>query len=146
MILFADTSALLKLFLDEPFTADVRSRFAQADARPAACRIAWVECLAGLAQRLRLQTADEAAVMQARQELRRIWPRFMKVEVTEPLVERAGELADAFALRAYDAVQLAGVHELAMAADESVFFACFDRRLNQAARVLGLEAVFARGP
>jgi len=146
LILFADTSALLKLFLDEPFTADIRTCFAQADARPAACRIAWVECLAGLAQRLRLQTADEAAVTQARQELRQIWPRFMKVEVSVPLVEQAGEFADTFALRAYDAVQLASAQELALAADEPVVFACFDRRLNRAARVLGLEVPFAEVP
>lgn len=143
MMVFADTSALLKLFLGEPFTAEVRALVGQAEAQPAVCRIAWVEALAGLARRQRQHSADEAAVNQARRELRRVWPRFTVVEVTQPLLERAGDYAETFALRAYDAVQLASARELALAVQEPLYFACFDRRLNQAARLLDLETPFA---
>lgn len=127
MLMFADSSALLKLFLDEPYTPEVRALFTRADARPAVCRIAWVESLAGLARR----------------ELRRQWPRFTKVEVTQPLLDTAGVFADAFALRAFDAVQLAAAQELRLALDETVTFTCFDRQLNQAARALGFAVPFA---
>ena len=58
------------------------------------------------------------------------------VEVSQPLVETAGRFADVFALRGYDSVQLAAAHELHVNAEQSVLFACFDRRLNQAAQLL----------
>jgi len=58
--------------------------------------------------------------------------------VGQSLVERAGEFADAFALRGYDEVQLAAAHELATEAERPVAFACADRRLARAAKILGL--------
>jgi hypothetical protein len=42
-------------------------------------------------------------------------------------------------LRACDGVQLAGADMLRERAGAEVGFACFDRRLNQAARILGLQ-------
>ncbi|MCU0530435.1 MAG: hypothetical protein MUD04_13360 [Cyanobium sp. Prado107] len=48
-------------------------------------------------------------------------------------------MADAFALRPYDSVQLAAAHELQRCTGQPLAFACFDRRLNQAARLLQLE-------
>ena len=99
MILFCDTSALMKLLVDE----------AQSD--------------------------------QMQQQLIQSWESFTIVEVTQPLVETAGRFADAFALRGYDSVQLAAAHELHANAKETVLFACYDRRLNQAAQLLQLEVL-----
>jgi hypothetical protein len=63
------------------------------------------------------------------------------VEVSQPLVEAAGRLADAFALRGYDSVQLAAAHQLQCSVEQPVTFACFDRRLNQAAQLLQLQVL-----
>jgi len=142
-VLFADTAALIKLLLDEPHSDAVRRLFTQPDAELALCRLAWVEAISGLARRVRLNTADEVAVATARRELGRIWPRFAVIEVTDRVVRRAADHAEAFALRAYDAVQLAAAHQLAAAGDIDVTFVCFDRSLNKAAGILGLEAPFA---
>jgi hypothetical protein len=60
------------------------------------------------------------------------------LDITQQLVERAGDYADAFALRAYDAVQLAAAFETARISQSAVQFACFDVRLNRAAKTLGL--------
>jgi hypothetical protein len=59
-------------------------------------------------------------------------------------VEQAGEFADTFALRAYDAMQLAVTHRAIAVAQEPLVFACLDARLNKASRVLGMEARFGR--
>jgi hypothetical protein len=63
------------------------------------------------------------------------------VEVSQPLVETAGRFADVFALRGYDSVQLAAAHELHVNAEQTVVFASYDRRLNQAALLLQLEVL-----
>ena len=49
--------------------------------------------------------------------------------------------AEAFALRGYDSVQLAAAHNLQEQFDLPLTFACFDRRLNQAAQLLQLEVI-----
>jgi hypothetical protein len=51
------------------------------------------------------------------------------------------QLADAFALRGYDSVQLAAAHELHVNAEQPVVFASYDSRLNQAAQLLQLEVL-----
>ncbi len=49
--------------------------------------------------------------------------------------------AEAFALRSYDGVQLAAAHQLHEHFALPLTFACFDRRLNQAAKLLQLEVI-----
>jgi predicted nucleic acid-binding protein len=142
MTVFADTSAVIKLFLDEPYSGEMRSLVGAEPGGIAACRIAWAEAFAGLAQRARLKTVDEGAANLARTELKRLWPGFSIVEVTQPLVQRAGDYAEAFALRAYDSMQLAAAQELAESLDQPLCFACFDQRLNRAAQVLGMTVPF----
>jgi hypothetical protein len=65
------------------------------------------------------------------------------LEVSQSVVERAGDYADTFALRGYGSVQLAAAFEAGQVAETTIDFACFDVRLNKAARVLGMDAVFA---
>jgi len=51
------------------------------------------------------------------------------------------QLADAFALRGYDSVQLAAAHELHVNAEQTFVFASYDLRLNQAAQLLQLAVL-----
>jgi predicted nucleic acid-binding protein len=94
-----------------------------------------------MARRQRDDPSSSDAIDQARLLLSEIWGQLIVVEVTQRLVETAGRFADGFALRAYDSVQLAAAHELHSSTGQPVTFACFDRRLNQAARLLQLEVL-----
>lgn len=139
MILFCDTSALVKLYVAEEHSAVVLQAAQAADA-VAVSRIAWVELMSALGRRERECPADAAALAIARHRLRDDWPDYLKIDIDQALVESAGELAETFALRAYDSVQLASARRLQAAADAPmIIFACFDRRLGNAARLLGLE-------
>lgn len=140
MILFCDTSALVKLYVHEEAT-DAMAQHAAASDVLAVCRIAWVEALSALARRVREQAQDAAAITVARQRLALDWPRYLVLDITQELVERAGDYAEAFALRAYDSVQLAAVHTLHQSLPGEVRFACYDSRLVKAARVLGIGSV-----
>jgi len=138
MILFCDTSALIKLLINEPGSDQMAESSSQAEAI-AVCRITWVEAMAGMARHQREDPISGDDIEQARQRLIHSWNQFSIVEVTQPLVEKAGRFADVFALRGYDSVQLAAAHELDQSTDQPLTFACFDRRLNQAAQLLQLE-------
>ena len=138
--MFCDTSALLKLYLHED-ESDTVAQQASASSAVAVSRIAWAEAMSGMARKAREQTQDASTIFLARQTVAADWPRFVKLEVTQTLVELAGDYAEAFALRAYDSIQLASVRTLHLELPGEVRFACYDSRLVKAARVLGIEAV-----
>ncbi|MDP1610589.1 MAG: type II toxin-antitoxin system VapC family toxin [Sulfuritalea sp.] len=137
MILFCDTSALVKLYIKED-SSDAMQTLARSASAIAVCRIAWAEIMAALARRARENPGDAQAIETVRTRLRTDWPRYAIVEITQPLMELAGEYADTFALRGYDSVQLAAARNLQQAAGEELHFACFDARLQKAARMLGM--------
>ena len=140
MILVCDTSALVKLYVQEDGSDAVMQR-AEASEAVAVCRIAWVEIMSAFARRAREMPADAPALDRARRRLAADWPHCLTLELTQPLAELAGEYAEAFALRAYDSVQLAAVTTLHRETSGNVCFACFDSRLMKAARVLGVAEV-----
>ncbi len=137
MILFRDTPALVKLYILEDSSREMQT-LAGAASAIAVCRIAWAEMMAAVARRAREFLNDADAIEVVRKRLRTDWPRYVVVEVTQALVELAGEYADTFALRGYDSVQLAAARSLQDMAGEEIQFACFDTRLGKAARMLGM--------
>lgn len=139
MILFCDTSALVKLYIAEDSSREMRA-LAGTAAVVAVCRVSWAEMMAAVARRCREFPSDAQALDIVGKRLRSNWPDYAVVEVTQAIVELAGEYADTFALRAYDSVQLAAAHSLQQVADQEVQFACFDTRLAKAARTLGMAS------
>ena len=107
----------------------------------AVCRIASVEIMPAMATRAREQAQDGPAIARARKRVAADWPHYLTLEVTQALVELAGEYADAFARRAYDSVQLAAAQTAKRERPGEVRFACFASRLVKAVRVLGIESI-----
>ncbi len=83
--------------------------------------------------------ADADNIELAKAALATDWPHFVVLEINQPLVERAGEYADMFALRGYDSIQLAAAFEVGSISQSPIFFACFNSRLNKAAKLLGMS-------
>ena len=140
MILFCDTSALVKLYIVEVGSDELKLQVQQAEA-VAVCRITWAEAYAALSRRAREVPEDAFIIEQAKSALAADWPHYVVLEVDQPLVERAGDYADTFALRGYDSVQLAAAFETGRISQSPIFFACFDSRLNKAAKLLGMSCL-----
>jgi uncharacterized protein len=137
MILFCDTSALLRLYVNEPDSGLVFDRLGSAEG-VAVSRIAWVEAHSAFARRAREEPRDIVVIESAKQALRVDWQGYVVIEVTQALVELAGEYAEVFALRGCDSVQLACASQTAKMTQGMVCFASFDLRLNKAAKALGM--------
>lgn len=140
MILFCDTSALVKLYIVEAGSDELKERVREAEA-VAVCRIAWAEAHAALSRRTREVPEDAAVIEQAKAALATDWPHLVVLDISQTLVELAGEYADTFALRGYDSIQLAAAFEAGRVSQTPIFFACFDTRLNRAAKVLGMQCL-----
>ena len=107
MILYLDTSALVKLYAEEPGSGEVRSAVREAHV-VAVSEIGYVEARSALARKEREGSfsTDEhdAAIEQLQQDYRQV---YLSRPLTGDLIVRAGELTRKHALRAYDAVHLA---------------------------------------
>jgi uncharacterized protein len=132
VILYLDSSALVKLYVEEEGRTRVLARVEAAEG-VATVRITYAEARAALARHHREGAIRRAELRAAVRELEREWPAYSIVEVNEPLVRGAGALAERHALRGYDAIQLAAALEIGRAGGDVEFFT-FDARLNRAAR------------
>jgi len=131
--LYLDTSSLVKLYVAEPGSEDVRARVGQATI-VATSAIAYPEARAALARRRRERVMRPAAFGAAKRALEDDWPKYLAVQLTEALCREAGQLAERYALRGYDAVHLASFLEVARQAGiADSEFSSFDDRLNGAA-------------
>lgn len=131
MILYLDTSALIKLYVDEEGAADVH-RAVEDSAGVATCVIAYAEARAALARRHRELAFASEAFRLVLAALDRDWRSFTRVEVNDALARLAGVLAEQKALRGFDAVHLASALALQARLGEVTFMA-FDQRLVEAA-------------
>lgn len=132
MTVFADSSALVKLYADEPGADVVREQNAFA-----VSVLARVEVPAAFwrKQRSRQLSEDDARVLTAAFEAD--WHdddgAFFPLVVNELVLEEAAALAARHGLRAYDSVQLATAGAAHAAGVELTAFLCFDGDLAAAA-------------
>jgi uncharacterized protein len=129
---FADSSALVELYLDEDQHEAVR-----AWAPLVVSQIARVEVPAALWRGHRRGSFGAAAARTLVALFERDYhgprPRFGIVAATGSVLDEAARLVGVHGLRAYDAVQLASARAAATADDRVRTFAAFDTRLRDAA-------------
>jgi predicted nucleic acid-binding protein len=132
VILYLDTSALVKLYVEEAGSTDVASWVERAGV-VATARIAYAEARAAFARQQREGGLTTRSLRRAVAHLDDDWARYTVVEITDALVRSAGRYAERHALRGFDAMHLAAATQL-RGAGETVEFGCFDGALNRAAR------------
>ncbi len=148
MTTFADSSALVKLYSDEPGHEHVRGLMSVA-----VTQLARVEVPAALWRKERLGelSADDARLLTADFEADYFGadsepPRFAAVATTAGILDEAAKLCASHGLRAYDAVQLSSALAVRHADESCTAFAAFDRSLRRAAAAEGFDLVPASLP
>jgi predicted nucleic acid-binding protein len=138
MIAYLDTSALIKLYVQEPQSELVQELVQRASA--SATHVgAYAELRVAFARLRREERLNDHELNELKSRLEADWAHLVRVEPRHPLLQRAGDLAEAFALRGYDSVHLAAAEHVRIESRIPLVFACFDRQLNQAAAVLGMS-------
>ena len=141
MILYVDTSALVKLYVPEPESSAVQQLVESAEIA-AISLVAYAEARAAFARKHRERAVDLKDYRRIIQEFNNDWDNYFIVDVTEPLVKRAGQLAEQHGLRGYDAIQLSSAVLMREETRQVVSFCCFDDRLVRAGRREDLKSVF----
>lgn len=143
MTLYLDTSALVKLYVDEEGSPIVRSGVDQAGLI-ATSAIAYVEARAAFVRRRHEGGLSGGDYRRIIRDLDADWTRYLVAAVTDPLIRESARLAEAHRLRAYDAVHLASAVFVHRRLAEPLVFASWDLGLEKAAKREGLEPLRSR--
>ncbi|HKS80394.1 MAG TPA: type II toxin-antitoxin system VapC family toxin [Candidatus Acidoferrales bacterium] len=134
---YLETSALVKLYIIEPGTARLLRLAAENEEnRLAILALSPIEVRSAIRRRERAGDIDSKSANLILDRLRRhAETRFLTQPMSQAILDGALEIIDRYALRAYDAIQVAGC--LALKGPSSAgapVFVCADRQLLDAAR------------
>jgi predicted nucleic acid-binding protein len=143
MILYLDTSSLLKLYVNESGSDEVRQDLSAA-ANASTSLVSYAEARAAFARGRRLGSIGSAELRLAKKDFDADWSKYLVIEPTIELCMAAGDLAERYQLRGFDSIHLATFLHLASRQLSEVRFSTFDRPLGRAA-ILALRAMRRSG-
>ena len=134
MTLYLDTSSLVKLYVSEAGSEDVRRLVGDANV-VATSVVAYTETRAALARLRRDGALTASQLTAAKRAFEEQWSTYLALAASHSLCRTAGDLAEKYGLRGFDSIHLASFGEVAgRAGVAATRFSSFDVRLNVAAR------------
>jgi predicted nucleic acid-binding protein len=138
MILYLDTSALVKRYFREPYSEEVISKW-QAATEIVTSAVAYAETMASIYRKKREADLKETLIRKIVESFRTDWKSLIRVEVTEDLNEYIDKIVLAHPLRGFDAIHLASARVIQERLPEDFVFSCFDLGLARAAQAEGMS-------
>ena len=138
MILYLDTSALVKLYFQEPFSDDILVKWRSAE-QIVTSSVAYAETLASIYRKNREGNIENSLIGWLVASFQRDWESFIRVEVTDELNPHIHRAVGRYPLRGFDLVHIASAMLIRERLPEDFVFACFDDKLTCAARSEGLR-------
>ncbi|MBM3284915.1 MAG: type II toxin-antitoxin system VapC family toxin [Candidatus Aminicenantes bacterium] len=137
MILYLETSDLVKLYAEEPDSKEISGRVNAADI-VATSILSYAEAMAALSRKYREKGIHEKDYERVKKELDMDWEHYFVLNLTNNLVKSAGDLSEKYALRGFDALHLASAVEIKRLTSLPVTFSSSHARLRSAAQEEGL--------
>ena len=136
-MIYLDSSAYVKIYLDEVFSDKVRQ--VVSESKQIFCaELGFVEVRAALAAAHRLHRIHEDELTLLKDKFTSQWEYCHQIEIDSALIVRAADLAEYGGLRGYDAMHLAAAERLKLGGILDLHFLCFDHHLVRAAKMLGI--------
>ena len=136
-IIYLDTSALVKQYVQESGSREVQRLIKSAD-HSGTSLIARSEMAAALARAVRMKIFPAGEAEAAWNQFLGEWSTLSRLNVSKQIVDRAAALAWKFPLRGYDAVHLASAVLWQETLETQITLATFDRELWSAGSLAGL--------
>lgn len=140
MILYIDTSALVKRYINEDGTDEVIAWMNQADLIGTAL-VTRAELVATLTRASRGNRSLAKDFLESLDEFRTHWSNYQHINIDDALIIRADSLASIYALRGYDAIHLACALTWQDLLSTPITLATFDKELQEAAEKSGVSVL-----
>ena len=143
MILYLDTSALLKKYFKEVGSPETISKWREAS-EIVTSSVAYAETMASFYRKKREVNINAELFGTILDSFQSDWKSFIRVDVTDELNAAINRIVADYPLRGFDAIHLASALIIYEKLQEEFLFACYDQKLLQAAQMEGLETLPAR--
>jgi uncharacterized protein len=130
MVVYLDTSSLVKLYVEEKGSSEVAAVVENARV-VATSIIAYVEARAVFARRFKERSIVKKEYNMLLMSFETDWVNYLQIKVSQNVVQLAGNLAAKHALRGFDAIHLSSAIYL-MNSKMPVLFLCHDDKLQKA--------------
>ena len=140
MILYFDSSALVKRYVEEQGSSEVFDWMDDSKLNGTVL-VTRAEVAAAITRAVRRQVVSQEDARQFLDVFHNEWTSFTRLPITEPLVARADVLACEFNLRGYDAIHLAAALTWQDLLDQPVTVVTYDKELTESARASGMEVL-----
>ena len=131
MIVYLDTSALVKLYVEEDESSSVVSLVESSEVTSTSL-IAYAEARAAFARRFREKAFTQREHNRIKEFLDKDWNNYLILNITGDMIRLAGDLAEKHALRGFDSIHLASALTLRRELSSPVMFSCFVDYLQKA--------------
>ena len=138
MILYLDTSSLVKLYVEENGSSKVDGLVKSSEVA-ATSIVAYAEARAAFSRRCREKAFTKAEHNRIKTFFDKDWSHYLVLGISSEMIRLAGDLAEKHALRGFDAIHLATALTLRQELSASIFFSCFDDYLQKASELEHLE-------
>jgi predicted nucleic acid-binding protein len=140
LILYFDSSALVKRYVEEQGSSDVLD-WMEASDLTGTVLVTRAEVAAAITHALRRQYVTQEDARKILETFHKEWSCFHRLPVNESLVARADALACDHNLRGYDAIHVAAALIWQELLDLPVTLVSYDRELADAARASGMAVL-----
>jgi len=137
LILYLDTSSLVKLYVEEAHAVTVRKWVEKAELI-ATCRVALPEAISAFHRRFRNGDFSKPDYENLIAGFTEDWRKYVVLDFDEL---EAGLLVGKYGLRGFDAVHLSSAKMMRQDANLALFFSSFDEKLNKAAAAEGFQVL-----
>ncbi len=144
MILYLDTSALMKRYFKEPHSNELLAKWKEAT-QIVTSSVAYAETMASLYRKKREVNLSGKIFNRLVKSFQLDWESFIRVEVNDDLNETIHKVVAKYPLRGFDAIHLVSAIITHERINEAFLFVCFDQRLVNSAQMEGL-ATFPAPP
>ena len=146
-LIYLDSSAVIKLFLEEPSSSEVAAAVGGRGVHCVTSDLTYAEIHGFFARAAATGRIPVPGQQQLIQDFQAWFASVAHCAVTLAQIQRAGRLAIQHNLRGADSIHLAAALECALpAASVRKVFACFDDRLTREARRMGVFDAFLTLP
>jgi predicted nucleic acid-binding protein len=138
VILYLDTSALVKRYFKEPYSDQVIAKWQDAT-EIVTSSVAYAETLAAIHRKKRESALKDDLVKKISDALRTDWNSFIRIQVNDELNGYIDKAIEGHPLRGFDAIHLASAMIMNEMFPDNVLFTCFDQTLTRAAISEGIK-------
>jgi uncharacterized protein len=138
VILYLDTSALVKRYFQEVYTDDVIDKWREAE-EIVTSSVAYAEAMAAFYRKKRETAIDDTVIRKLIENFREDWHSFIRIRVDDELNRYIDRTTAQYSLRGFDAIHLSSalvIHEMFKT---DLLFMCFDSQLTYAAAEAGIR-------